>query len=767
MRAPAEDKPVNLMTDSNSRQILSQLADDDFAERESESARIRLLGQTNAQAAARGSVSNALLLGAPRAGKSEILRKSFDRLFNEGGEVLPFYYALQESCLDPADFARDYFSQFLAQFVAFRRDDPNLIRAANESLAVINRAALAKDYACVRSMVDAFAQALQSEDTASLLRFVLAAPATAAAHARLNPLALIDNWHLIGGTDLHAAFMRDLRRPWKQRSIGYVFTGIRRLVTDLIPADQEIFDRTEVIQVERLSDESLEKLARRGADLLGIETSDSTIELITQQLNCDFFYTRAILNAAASRGTSLKTFIEFERLYTSEVLSGRIGHYLDALLRGVAEDPREGRAVLEALALVGEAGIPVPIDAVTERMSRHTSRSDALLGLLHSHEMLEISYGFVTACEDRVLADYVRARYRHEIVGAPRPVAGEELLSEKLKQSYSLMMSRYNRAIESQLVELLSHFDSQSVPASLFDPVSYDKRYRGISRVQVRRSLDDEQERVRLPQVVLVHDLGEGERPGVNWRLFAATGFEGGIYTEANEVLWLVALINSREPLDVETLGRIDQRLEPALRGQGAKAGTISHAARWYISKEGFSAVASERLSRLHAYRSTYSHLDLIQDYLTRLALGREARPASEFELVIPIEEEAELIAARTAEQIARAADFDQEAINQIKTALIEACINAAEHSDSPDRKIHQRFAIDEDKLIITVSNKGKKFVAGNGQSSPSVDAQPAKGARGRGLKIIRALMDEVEFERTDDGARLVMTKYLKRPGSQ
>jgi anti-sigma regulatory factor (Ser/Thr protein kinase) len=34
-------------------------------------------------------------------------------------------------------------------------------------------------------------------------------------------------------------------------------------------------------------------------------------------------------------------------------------------------------------------------------------------------------------------------------------------------------------------------------------------------------------------------------------------------------------------------------------------------------------------------------------------------------------------------------------------------------------------------------------------------------------LQIIRALMDEVEFERTDDGARLVMTKYLKRPGSQ
>jgi len=157
----------------------------------------------------------------------------------------------------------------------------------------------------------------------------------------------------------------------------------------------------------------------------------------------------------------------------------------------------------------------------------------------------------------------------------------------------------------------------------------------------------------------------------------------------------------------------------------------------------------------------------LIQDHLDKLALGREPRPASVFELVIPIEDEAELIAARTAEQIARSADFDQEAINQIKTALIEACINAAEHGDSPDRKIHQRFAIDENKLIITVSNKGKTFGRADGQSTPSIAAHSAKGTRGRGLHIIRALMDEVEFEGTDDGARLVMTKYLKRPDSQ
>ena len=37
------------------------------------------------------------------------------------------------------------------------------------------------------------------------------------------------------------------------------------------------------------------------------------------------------------------------------------------------------------------------------------------------------------------------------------------------------------------------------------------------------------------------------------------------------------------------------------------------------------------------------------------------------------------------------------------------------------------------------------------------------KGRRGWGLKLIRTLMDDVEFERVDDGTRLRMTKYLRK----
>jgi serine/threonine-protein kinase RsbW len=114
-------------------------------------------------------------------------------------------------------------------------------------------------------------------------------------------------------------------------------------------------------------------------------------------------------------------------------------------------------------------------------------------------------------------------------------------------------------------------------------------------------------------------------------------------------------------------------------------------------------------------------------------------------------------------EQIARRVNFGPEAINQIKTALIEACINAAEHSLSPDRKIYQRFRVENDRLVVTVASRGVVPASLAGQNGHDVRDEKEDGRRGWGLKLIQTLMDEVEFERVDDGTQLRMTKYFRK----
>jgi len=134
--------------------------------------------------------------------------------------------------------------------------------------------------------------------------------------------------------------------------------------------------------------------------------------------------------------------------------------------------------------------------------------------------------------------------------------------------------------------------------------------------------------------------------------------------------------------------------------------------------------------------------------------------------MVVPMGEDNELIAASTAEQIAKRLTFRPEAINQIKTAVVEACINAFEHSFSPDRKIYQRFRLESDRLVVTISSRGVVPTNLNGASSRPDTNEAAEERRGWGLKLIRTLMDEVEFEKVDDGTSLRMTKYIRDTSS-
>jgi serine/threonine-protein kinase RsbW len=201
---------------------------------------------------------------------------------------------------------------------------------------------------------------------------------------------------------------------------------------------------------------------------------------------------------------------------------------------------------------------------------------------------------------------------------------------------------------------------------------------------------------------------------------------------------------------------------------QVARVCGFSRVRLWLVAPEGFNPDASELLNEREVYGSSRRQLELLTERISAAsaAMARQEVAPDEFEMVIPMGDDTELIAAHTVEQIARRVSFQPEAINQIKTALIEACINATEHSLSPDRKIYQRFRVESDRLVVTVSSRGviPSGISGqNGVYSNGGETGESKERRGWGLKLIRSLMDEVEFERVDDGTRLRMTKFLHK----
>ena len=127
-------------------------------------------------------------------------------------------------------------------------------------------------------------------------------------------------------------------------------------------------------------------------------------------------------------------------------------------------------------------------------------------------------------------------------------------------------------------------------------------------------------------------------------------------------------------------------------------------------------------------------------------------------ELTLPVLPDMELAATKTAEVVSKHMGLNDDQAAEINMALIEACINAFEHSES-DKQIEIHFKIKDDLLEIQVTEKGIGFDKSK-VAIPKIEEKLGSDyKRGWGLQLIKELMDTVKFESTEEGTTVTMTK--------
>jgi serine/threonine-protein kinase RsbW len=109
---------------------------------------------------------------------------------------------------------------------------------------------------------------------------------------------------------------------------------------------------------------------------------------------------------------------------------------------------------------------------------------------------------------------------------------------------------------------------------------------------------------------------------------------------------------------------------------------------------------------------------------------------------------------------------FPADRVEDLKTAVAEACMNAIEHGNKLDAsmKVGISLTIDQDRLQIDVQDAG----AGIGQAlppTPDIDSkiEGTSETRGWGIFLIKSLMDEVTFESTPEGNVVKMIIHLEK----
>ncbi len=119
-------------------------------------------------------------------------------------------------------------------------------------------------------------------------------------------------------------------------------------------------------------------------------------------------------------------------------------------------------------------------------------------------------------------------------------------------------------------------------------------------------------------------------------------------------------------------------------------------------------------------------------------------------ELKIPCESGFEKVAMNTAGDCARMMGMADDRVEDVKTAVSEACINAMEHGNVYDvtTKVYVAMTIVEDALQIDVVDEGRSGPPPSEVSAPDLEAQIDGLAPpgGMGLFVIKALVDEADF---------------------
>lgn len=120
----------------------------------------------------------------------------------------------------------------------------------------------------------------------------------------------------------------------------------------------------------------------------------------------------------------------------------------------------------------------------------------------------------------------------------------------------------------------------------------------------------------------------------------------------------------------------------------------------------------------------------------------------STIELHLPSRLGYEKIAMNTAASAARLMGFTDERVEDLKTAIAEACINAMEHGNKFDESLRVGviLSMSEDALEVKVLDTGSG--AQRRTAAPDIDKKmhEEEEARGMGMFLIQSLVDEAEW---------------------
>ncbi len=322
----------------------------DFFNREDELNFLRLL----ASAGNGAGPSNVLLQGPRGMGKTELLKQVYRDLFWGDENVVPFYYAFRRATLHAGHFARDYFTRFIRQYLAFVKKSPpfadNMCMPLSRLIPVIASSGL--DW--MVDLIDDFQGLLNDGSLREQMLGAVAAPVAAARESGMPVLTMLVDFPLAkqiyenregDAPGLISLFEASINAPL----CPHVLAGSPDGVLERIFGDNAFRGKAERLFVGPMPEDAaralFESLCEKSGIMVGRETTNDFIRL----LGGNPLYVRN--TAGALRRMRKKEIGEKDvwEAYSFDVTEGQTSFYWSSILDEFLQDEVQRRVAVDFL----------------------------------------------------------------------------------------------------------------------------------------------------------------------------------------------------------------------------------------------------------------------------------------------------------------------------------------------------------------------------------------------------------------------------------
>jgi serine/threonine-protein kinase RsbW len=134
---------------------------------------------------------------------------------------------------------------------------------------------------------------------------------------------------------------------------------------------------------------------------------------------------------------------------------------------------------------------------------------------------------------------------------------------------------------------------------------------------------------------------------------------------------------------------------------------------------------------------------------------------AKTFQLIISSDTTNLVEVEKLSEEVARFADLDESESDDLGIVTTELVNNAIHHGnhDDPSKMVRISFSVNSKKIEIRIKDQGNGFDPE--KLKDPLAPENLMSESGRGIFLIRNLMDNIDFIFTSDGTETIVTKNL------